>query len=304
MQSKEKQNFFSINDLSNSSENLVSEENEIISAGKTNVKRSFIVVCVISAVRTEASYLITTLESLRADMPTVPPNVSMHVNVIDASNSPQREDMRAARLQFPNFTFEPLLNKTHEPCTPLERRSDSNGTTGAPPCSVRQQTRDVLAALPQCARRAAGAGWVLLVEDDTEACPAALATAAVTLRAMADYMAAGAPGAWRLAAFSSYFSGVALPAAALPAFLPHAWARLAHEPVDHLIWGPWAGGALFKFQGNLFRHVGRVSAFEYRNGEEFRRRHDRDRFSPRQAGCFSEPVDRLRRLALHLPLRD
>ncbi len=92
------------------------------------------------------------------------------VVVIDASSGTHREDMLAAQQMHPQFAFEPLLNKTFGACSNLEMLSDSS-IPGRPPCSVIQQTYDVLAALHQCAARAPGpADWVSLIEDDTELC--------------------------------------------------------------------------------------------------------------------------------------
>ena len=251
--------------------------------------------CVLTVVRKDASYLLTSLESLKVDLPTTPPNISVEVRVVDVSSDSHRDDIREAKLRHPNFIFEKLSNKSHENCTELEMRSDSN-RTDEPPCSVRQQTRDVLATLAQCSVGVADDGWVVLIEDDTETCPSAVESIVIGLQAMNAYMLAS-PGAWRFACFSSYFSGAAFPTAALPAFLSFAWAELARAPVDYLAWAGWALGATFKHQGNLFRHVGRVSAFEYRNADGFRREYDRYRFSAKQTDCAQYPLDYVRAAA-------
>jgi hypothetical protein len=245
-----------------------------------------LVFCVLSAARPGDSYLETTLESLKREHQTPLLPMKLEVVVIDVSSGTHREDMRAAQQRFSDFAFEPLLNRTLEICSELEMRSDSI-IPGRPPCSVMQQTRDVLAALEQCSSKAPGpADWVSLIEDDTEICPGAAVTIASVLPALS-----ARPGAWRYAGFSTYFSGASFPAAAIPAFLAHAAAGRAATPIDHLVWQPWAPGQHYAYAGNLLAHRGRVSVFAYRNTPEFRGQYDEMRFSPRQSHCAQQPLD-------------
>ncbi len=218
--------------------------------------------------------------------------MKIEVVVIDVSSDIHREDIHAAKQRYSQFVFEPLLNRTYEICSDLEMRSDSN-IPGRPPCSVMQQTRDVLATLEQCSAKAPAPGdWVSIIEDDTELCPGAAATITAILPALS-----ARPGAWRYAGFSSYFSGASFPTAALPAFLAHAAAGRAATPIDHLVWQPWAPGRHFAFAGNLLAHRGRVSVFAYRNTPEFHALYDEMRFSPRQSLCAQQPLDEVLRQA-------
>ena len=217
------------------------------------------------------------------------------VRVIDVSDGRVREDIQSAQRRFSNFTFERLSNKTRENCTGNDGPSDRDSSL--PPCSVRQQTRDVTAALQQCSHKADDKGWVAIVEDDTEICPSALRSMAPLLRAMSQEMVES-PGAWRLALFATYFSGASFPKSAIPAFLRHAREGLHSSPIDHLALGDWAKGATFHYQGNLYRHRGWYSTFAYRNERQFHFLHDHFRFSVNQVGCELHPPDAVRHIAL------
>ena len=210
-------------------------------------------------------------------------NFSMNIEVlvVDVSSGPiiSRKDLTDALRAFPKFSFEKLANKTYENCTAEQMRTDSGGP-GQPPCSVRQQTRDVASALRQCAGRVAPDGWVALVEDDTEMCAGALQVMTGTL------LAVGRRGGWRFVAFSNYFSGTAFAQPAAAAFAEYASGRLGERPIDHLVWDAWGPGAYIESQGNLFAHRGRVSVFEYRNTADFREQYDTMRFSGRQSDCI------------------
>ena len=210
-------------------------------------------------------------------------NLSMNIEVlvVDVSPGPiiSRNDLTDALRAFPKFSFEKLANKTYENCTAEQMRTDSGGP-GQPPCSVRQQTRDVASALRQCAGRVAPDGWVALVEDDTEMCAGALQVMTGTL------LAVGRRGGWRFVAFSNYFSGTAFAQPAAAAFAEYASGRLGERPIDHLVWDAWGPGAYIESQGNLFAHRGRVSVFEYRNTADFREQYDTMRFSSRQSDCI------------------
>jgi hypothetical protein len=240
--------------------------------------RPILLFCIPSATRANDSYLSLVLGSIEAEIQRsqgiAPAPMRVEVLVIDVTPAAVRADIRGARARFPAFAFEPLANKTWEECTPEQLLTDS-GAPGQPPCSVRQQTRDVTAALAQCAARVPADGWVAFVEDDTEMCAGALRPMAA-LRAL---------GRWRFVAFSNYFSGTAFAQPAAGAFARHAAGRRGEKPIDHLVWDPWAPGQYLETGGNLFAHRGRVSVFQYRNTAAFRELYDGMRFSGRQSDC-------------------
>ena len=274
-------------EIARASTRVESVSNPISSEGlsdKAREARPVLVVCVLTAARPGDSYLKVALHSLRKAIRSEPLKTQIQVSVIDVSVNIDRSDTRSAQDDFPEFKFEKLSNKSWEPCSKAEMLLDSN-EPGRPPCSVRQQTRDVLASLDQCSRIASDDGWVTIMEDDTELCPNALNTIATLLRALSER-----PAAWRYAAFSSYFSGASFPKSALSAFLGHAWSAMDRRPIDHLVFESWAKGNHFEYAGNLLQHRGRVSVFEYRNTDDFRRLYDGMRFSPRQADCSEQPL--------------
>ena len=126
--------------------------------------------CVITAPReNNTSYIHDVLLSIQQDMR---PGMNVSVLVVDVSQS-DRADLLAAQRAFPRFAFQRLANKTDEHC-PLGDPSAHLGRVGNISCSVRQQTRDVAAALRQCAAAANRTGWLLLVEDDTPLCQGGL----------------------------------------------------------------------------------------------------------------------------------
>jgi hypothetical protein len=249
-------------------------------------------ICVLTAARSgNSSYLTMALTALKNELMASVSSMPISVTVVDVSIDVDRADVQLARSQFPDFAFERLENKSWEGCSRLELSADS--TDGRPPCSVRQQTRDMLAALQQCSSHtgtnpgeAEEHGWVTLLEDDTELCAGALPIITNLLQAMSSR-----PGLWRFATFSSYFSGASFPKAVLPAFIRHAWSGMARKPIDHLIYEAWTPeGRPYEYAGNLLRHRGRVSAFEYRNSDDFRALYDGIRFSPRQSDCQLQPT--------------
>ena len=244
--------------------------------------RPILLFCIPSAARANDSYLSLVLGSIEAEIQrsggVAPSPMRIEVLVIDVTPAAARTDIRDARARFPAFAMEPLANKTREDCTPAQLLSDSGGP-GQPPCSVRQQTRDVTAALAQCAARVPPDGWVALVEDDTEMCAGALRTMPGALPGLARARR------WRFVAWSNYLSGTAFAQPAALAFARHAAGRRGEKPIDHLVWDPWAPGEYLETGGNLFAHRGRVSVFAYRNEAAFRELYDGMRFSGRQSDC-------------------
>ena len=242
-----------------------------------------LLMCIPSAQRNGSSYLSMVLKSIDSDirMTTLQPAaMDVEVLVVDVSVEPRepRVDIADSRRAFPRFHFAALANKTYENCTEQQLRTDEGGQ-GRPPCSVRQQTRDVTAAMLQCAARVAADGWVAMVEDDTEMCPGSVEAMTQALPRVA------ADRQFRFFAFSTYFSGTAFAAAAAADFARYAAGRLGSRPIDHLVWEDWGTGPYVQGAGNLFAHRGRVSVFEYRNTAQFREMWDGMRFSGRQSDC-------------------
>jgi hypothetical protein len=240
--------------------------------------------CIPSAARSNGSYISLVLESIDSDIrSSVNKSLTMDIEVlvVDVSVSTQtaRGDITESRRKFPHFHFDKLINKTYEACTAEEMRSDT-GAADRPPCSVRQQTRDVTAALRQCADRVEANGWVSLVEDDTEMCPGSLEIMASTLSALSR------PNGRPFVPFANYFSGTSFTQAGAAFFGMYASGRLGERPIDHLIWEAWGPEPRRDSPGNLFAHRGRVSVFEYRNAEDFRKQYDEMRFSSRQSDCM------------------
>ncbi len=260
--------------------------------------RPILLFCIPSASRANDSYLSLVLGSIEADIQrtqgTAPAPMRVEVLVIDVTPTTPRADLPAARARFPAFAFAPLANKTREECTPGQLLFDE-GQANQPPCSVRQQTRDVTAALAQCAARVPADAWVALVEDDTEMCAGALRTMPAGLAGLAR------EGRWRFVAFSNYFSGTAFAQPAAAAFARHAAGRRGEKPIDHLVWDPWGPGEYLETGGNLFAHRGRVSVFHYRNAPQFRELYDGMRFSGRQSDC-TDPASPTLAAAMPPPL--
>jgi hypothetical protein len=262
----------------------------VAEAGSTaDPVRPILLFCIPSAARVNDSYLLLVLESIEADIQRsqsqsiAPSPMRIEVVVIDVTPGTVRSDVGAARTRFPSFAFEPMANKTWEECTAEQLLSDT-GQPGQPPCSVRQQTRDLTAALLQCAARVPADAWVALVEDDTEICAGALRTIPAALPALARERR------FRFIAFSNYLSGTVFPQPAAAAFARHAAGRRGDKPIDHLLWDPWAPGDYLETGGNLFAHRGRVSVFQYRNTAAFRELYDGMRFSGRQSDCIEPAV--------------
>jgi hypothetical protein len=246
--------------------------------------KSVLLFCIPSAARSHGSYVSLVLESIDSDIRrSVDKNMTMHIEVlvvdVSVSTNMTRVDITESRRNFPHFHFDKLVNKTYEACTAEEMRSDT-GAADRPPCSVRQQTRDVTAALQQCADRVEADGWVSLVEDDTEMCPGTLEVMATALSALSR------PSGRPFVPFANYFSGTSFTRAAAASFGQYASGRLGERPIDHLIWDPWGPGPRIDSPGNLFAHRGRVSVFEYRNAQDFRRQYDGMRFSGRLSECL------------------
>ena len=240
-----------------------------------NLTYDHLLLCIPSAIRPGVSYLSRVLASIDRDIRNSGASSRVRVLVVDVSRL-SRTDIIDARNEFPDFGFELLGNKTYEDCTE-EQLLTEEGDDARPPCSVRQQTRDITAAMLQCADRMGESGWVMLVEDDTEMCEGAVRVMLQTLPRVARSSS--------FVALSSYFSGTAFTSTAAEAFARYASGRLGERPIDHLLWQDWGSVFSVRDVGNLFAHRGLVSAFEYRNSPRFHELWDGMRFSGRQSDC-------------------
>ena len=220
------------------------------------IQRLQLTICLITAQRQDVSYVEEVLDSIDQEMRS---DINARVLVVDVSPSPtNRVDLQIAQSVFPHVAFQHLANKTDERC-PVPDPYAHFGRPGNVSCAVRQQGRDVSAALVQCAAFANRTGWLILVEDDTPLCPGGLAEIAVVL-ATAQRLA-GPPRHcnFRLVDFSRTFSGTAVPAALAPALAAHFADSAALRPVDHSAWDNWARGAAMQYSGNLLSHRGEVT---------------------------------------------
>ena len=244
-----------------------------------------IVFCVLTAKRPNDTYLSVALRSLDKDLKLTDSAQSILTLVVDVSvHDADRTEIQQARAEFPAFVFQPVMNKTWEICTEEERNSESK-TPGKPPCSVKQQTRDVAAALNQCSLHASMTGWVILLEDDTELCPMAVGSMLANLALLSK--------AWRCMSFSNCFSGTAIANSKLASYTRYLMQRVTDSPVDYLIWDAWAEGICDRYSGNLLSHKGFTSSFQYRNSQEFRGAYDAIRFSSRQVECVHAPLQEM-----------
>jgi hypothetical protein len=160
-----------------------------------------------------------------------------------------------------------LGNSVVHPRTRKLAGCDMPDVEGRPICKVRQSTLDVTESLLYCANRTSG--WVVLVEDDCEACPGSIQEIVAELSRL-DAVAVS------LAKFSKFSRGVAFPVGKVEAYAKNAQAHVYEKPYDFFDvedWDPHGGGAHI-YAHNVFHHIGTVSTITYRNEEEYRKNYD------------------------------
>ena len=139
---------------------------------------------------------------------------------------------------------------------------DSTDVDWAPSCQVRQQGLDVAAALAQCANLTSG--WVVLTEDDCEACSGALDEVISTLGKLNMSTIA-------MAKFSKFVRATAFPVDVVPNYVKSVLDRLYTSPYDVTVMEQWAPGrSQYIHARNLFHHVGYVSTEAKRNDDTYR----------------------------------
>ena len=153
-----------------------------------------------------------------------------------------------------------------------------------PPCKVQQQGLDFAAALQVCAAHALD--WVLMLEDDMLACPTAIPLLLIALSSLD-------PRQLLLARFAQEPGVAALPVHRIPSLARQIQLEIRARPVDHVLYQsdawdtlPVRGLAQYTHPTALFRHIGHVSTFGYRNSEQYHQLYDGERMSSR---CF-QPI--------------
>lgn len=141
---------------------------------------------------------------------------------------------------------------------------------GLPICKVRQSTLDVTESLLLCANHTSQ--WVVLVEDDCEACPGAIVKIVETLGKLNSTTTA-------IAKFSKFSRGVAFPVAKIGAYAQHAQLNIYKKPYDIFQVKEWdpIGAAVYTHPVNLFHHIGLVSTINYRNEKDYHKAYDKMR---------------------------
>lgn len=144
---------------------------------------------------------------------------------------------------------------------------DTADMEGLPICKVRQSTLDVTESLLYCANKTSG--WVVLVEDDCEACPGSIEDIVEKLGQLNS-------ASTSLARFSKFSRGVAFPVGKIEAYVKNAQAHVRERPYDYFDvknWDP-TGGQVYIHNRNLFHHIGIVSTIAYRNEKEYHQKFD------------------------------
>jgi hypothetical protein len=144
---------------------------------------------------------------------------------------------------------------------------DTPDVEGIPICKVRQGTLDVTESLLYCANQTSG--WVVLAEDDCEACPGSIQEAVETLARLDSSKVS-------LVKFSKIATGVAFPRDKVELYARHAQAHVYDRPHDYYSEREWDpnGGGVHVHGKNLFHHIGEVSTIPYRNHDEYHKMYD------------------------------
>jgi hypothetical protein len=127
-----------------------------------------------------------------------------------------------------------------------------------PNCKTRQSTLDVTASLELCAQYSSG--WVVLIEDDVEACTGAVLET-VQVLSMLDTSKTS------MARFSKFSRALAIPSRKIKQYSMNARSRLYSHPYDVTIVEEWdpPGGLYYVHARNLFHHIGEISTDTNKN---------------------------------------
>jgi hypothetical protein len=193
--------------------------------------------------------------------------VSYLERVLDTFREQRVNDMDGVGLIVVNMDGTNKGAGVAHPSTRKLAVCDTPDVEGIPICKVRQGTLDVTESLLYCANRTSG--WVVLAEDDCEACPGAI-------QEVVDAISTLDPAKVSLAKFAKIATGVAFPKSKVAMYVSHAQAHVYDRPHDYYSereWDPNGSGIHFHRQ-NLFHHIGVVSTIPYRNDEEYHRLYD------------------------------
>jgi hypothetical protein len=144
---------------------------------------------------------------------------------------------------------------------------DTPDVEGIPICKVRQGTLDVTESLLYCANHTSG--WVVLAEDDCEACPG-------SIQELMDAISTLDAANVSLAKFAKIATGVAFPKDKVELYAAHAQAHVYEKPHDYYSEREWdpSGSGIHYHRQNLFHHIGTVSTIPYRNEEAYHMTYD------------------------------
>ena len=214
-------------------------------------------------------------------MPTAKRNVSYLDQVIKSYNNQgifQMDGVMLAVLDVDGSTVDARNTTT---TIPLHNRITSKCTTTTtvdtglvPSCQVRQQGLDITSALMQCAKKplttttTTSPGWVVLVEDDCEACNGALVEVLDVLLLLGSMKKKNTIA---MVKFSKFVRATAFPVDLVPMYVESVRDRLYDFPYDVTMIEQWAPGRkMHVHTRNLFHHIGHVSTESTRNDDAYR----------------------------------
>lgn len=194
-------------------------------------------------------------------MPTARRDVSYLDQVVQSYHSQnifRMDGVTLAVLDTDNSTYgkyTQLMNRVEANCAKEE-------IEGKPSCKVRQQGLDVSTAMTQCANFTSG--WVVLTEDDCEACTGAIDEVVTALsRLDRDGIA--------MAKFSKFVRATAFPSDVVPRYVDSVLRRIYDFPYDVTVIEEWAAGRRqYIHDKNLFHHIGSISTEPRRNDPVYR----------------------------------
>jgi hypothetical protein len=203
-------------------------------------------ICMITSPRT-TQYVQVTSDALIAQMAPLQHRLSLSITAADplpAFSSPWITELQERQLA------------TGPDC------GTDQATDPLPPCKVRQQGLDVAGALDACHTSHPEATWILLMEDDFMPCDN-------SLKGMLAVLSDLDPSEIKFARFAQGNGAVAFPRENIPLYTQSVRTNLATQPCDRVLLEHWSDKPDFVHDLHLFRHIGRVSTFEYRNSRHY-----------------------------------
>jgi hypothetical protein len=193
--------------------------------------------------------------------------VSYLEKVLDTFNEQRVNEMDGVGLIVVNMD---RTNKGAGIIYPLTRKlavCDTPDVEGIPICKVRQGTLDVTESLLYCSNFTSG--WVVLAEDDCEACNGSIQEIMHTISTLDAVNVS-------LAKLAKIATGVAFPKDKVSLYAAHAQAHVYDRPHDFYSEREWdpSGSGIYFHKRNLFHHIGSVSTISYRNEESYHKQYD------------------------------